>query len=120
MFTLTVFFCFLIFINSRIVTNEVDEKQAREVLLTLLGYARKPTPNKYNILNGATDTALNFMFDLYKDVIRHDFTHNHTRIEVNQFSGRIEVRNTNEFGTRKKRTTLVVADTAISFITESK
>ena len=107
--------------------EEIDDDNAREIMLRLLGHAQKPVPNVYNLMAGASGDALAYMFDLYKDVMNHDYTHNHTNLEVTKFSGKLEVRNNNndenkeyQKSKRSKRTTVATADTAISFITESR
>ncbi|XP_066935892.1 bone morphogenetic protein 7-like [Clytia hemisphaerica] len=82
-----------------------------EFFIAILGHAQRP--NKANIRNGKSDSALEFMSNLYQDISLSDTSKNETKVEVNIFTKEPEG------AKRGKRDTKPIADTAISFITES-
>ena len=99
--------------------EEMDDKEAEKIMLAILGHAEKKDPNKANVRNGASDSALEFMMNLYQDISKHDTSHNETKVEVDFFSETIPYYE-DDGSKRGKRDTKDMADTAITFISESE
>jgi len=99
--------------------EELDDIEAEEIMLAILGHVSKKDPNKANVRNGASDSALEFMSSLYKDISLHDTSHNETKVEVDFFGETLPYYE-DDGSKRGKRETKDMADTAITFITESR
>ena len=112
---LTNLFPNLVFGTVKTLTDEELDNidiNTNEFFQAILGHAQKP--NKANIRNGKSVSALEFMSHLYQDISLSDSSKNETKVEVNIFTKEPEG------AKRGKRDTKPIADTAISFITESK
>ena len=46
--------------------DDIEDIESEELLMAILGHANKVKPNKANIRNGKSDSAMEFMSHLYK------------------------------------------------------
>lgn len=102
-----------------------EDNVFKQFTLDILGHDGKKHPNKFNIVSGASETAVYFMYQLYHNVVtRQQSSRNSTDIEAQLLSDEPDDDEDDEDSDRDNRVKRNIetrrADTAISFITQGR